>query len=427
MLNQVARPEDLRDYDVVEPRSRDLLLAEWRDDPNIVLEQAREANVPLNTYSNMRAPATPESPGSTVEWLLYNLGFRMVDTLTVPSTRGSSLPRTHVDEGDPPCPTGRLLNAYWDECYVRTLLTGYRSAASVANLTVGSVWRTRYEEGPVRSPQVDSGVNFMDLVAFARNITEETYRVSQWNNAMSEQTMQVLTEGTEPMLFELTRSSEETQLDNFRAGIEATDSYLTGSQTRASDITNAVEEIAIIHRLILSRRVAKLIHDNLPSGNTYDTAAAANRTIAGVTHQQNTLLYPHWKAFKKTFGNAYTGDTVIGNEKSITDLELMSVTGGTNLSFGSFAMVPNSNVRNLNEDDLSLAYGWIDGVSELENSELTVYQRATTAAFVSRMGMDQDEVERVAGPRRTRRWLGAQSAFAIVDPRGIRVIDYSNS
>ena len=234
--------------------------------------------------------------------------------------------------------------------------------------------------------------------------------------------MQEIAEGTEPKLFEITRADTEIAMRNYRAGIEATDEFLNDSQTRASDITNAIEEIAIGHRIALLLQVAKLLKDSVPANNTY---ASAN--VHGITHVTGQMDYPNWTVFMKEFGNAYIPNVTIGNKTAITSLELMSMTAGDqNITFGSWTMVPNTNIRSLNGDITSMDYGWIDDdtATGLTATELITFARPTTAVYVQQRGMDQDEMERVPGPRKTRRWLGTKSTFGIRDANGLRRITF---
>ena len=421
MLTRDELDESLNDVQPVIPGTRDELLHDWREDPQIIIDQTREANVPLDSFVNQRAPASPESPGSAVEYILYNEGIRMTDTFHVQSSPMRACPDTDPSKGEPE-PLARLMIAHWDEKYREALYTGKRSAASLSTQTVNSIWRPIADDAPFRQPQIAPSMDFRELLAFSRRITEDTYRVNRWKNASKEQVMQELAEGTEPKLFEITRDDNQIPMLNYRAGVEATDSFLNDPLTRTSDITNAVEEIGIGHRITLLRGAAKLIHDSRPSGNTYDASA---QTVGGVTFEAGRVDYARWTHFMTTFGSAYTGDVAIGNEQSVVALKLMSITDGDNLSLGSWSMMPNSNIRDLNGDMTNLAYGWIDGVAELVNSKLQVFQRATTLAFIERMGMDQDEMERVPGPRKTRRWLGTQSLFATLDNTGIREFDFT--
>ena len=180
MLSAEAREQE-RQREMVQPVSRNEFLAEWRSDPNAIFDRADEAQLNLDTFGNVRAPASPESPGSTWEWLLFNEGARMVDTFHAPSTRMGHLPDIDPPRGDPE-PMARAMNAYWDERYNITLYTGER-AASLSTLTVGGPWRGRYDERPIRAPQIAPGFNFMELVGLARTISEDRYRIPQWRSA----------------------------------------------------------------------------------------------------------------------------------------------------------------------------------------------------------------------------------------------------
>ena len=417
MLNH----DEARERTMVQPVSRDAFLAEWRDDPKAIFERADEAELDLHAFGSVRAPATIESPGSTWEWLLFNEGVRMADTFAVPSTRMVNLPAIDPPAGQDPEPMARAMNAYWDECYTRTVFTGQRAAQSLSTQTVGGPWRPRYDEAPIRAPQIAPGFDFMELVAFSRTISEDRYRIPQWRNRQAEQIMQEVAEGTEPKLFEITRDETEVAMRNYRAGIEATDSFLNDNQTRAMDITNAIEEIAIGHRIALLNAVCKLLNDSVPSGNVYTSG-----NVHGITHESGQMDYPNWNVFLKRFGNAYIPNTTIGNSTAITSLELMSMSAGDqNISFGNWSMVPNSNIRNLNGDFTQMNYGWVDDSSiGFTNTKLITFQRETTIVYVQRRGMDQDEMERVPGPRKTRRWLGTQSTFGLRDANGLRQINF---
>ena len=402
------------------PTTRDNVLEEWRSDPSAIIDQAREAETPLDAFLTARAGPTQESPGSSSEWLLYNSGIRMVDTFQLPSTPLAGLPNIEERATEP---VAHLMNAYWDERYNEALMSGHRAANSLAPIESNTVWRPIREESPFRQPQIAPAFDFRNILAFARRIPEDQFRLNKLTNAEGEQMMQVLAEGTEPRLFELARSKELFEMSNYRAGIEATDSFLNDPQVRASDITNAVEEIAIGHRIILLRDAAKLITDRTPSGNNTDSMG----TIAGVPHAAGKVSYAHWTDFMTKFGTAYRGDCALGNPTSITALKLMSITDGQNLSLGSWSMLPNSNVEDFNGDMMRLGYGWIDDdtATGFTPNKLWVFQKATTLGYVQRMGMDQDEIERVPGPRKVRRWLGTESLFCIIDDNGMRSFSFA--
>ena len=414
--------DDLGEHNVI-ATTRQEFLEEWKSDPQAVIDQAEEANLSLQGYAEVRSPASKESPGSPVEYLLYNEGIRTHDTLNVPCSLLGSLPKIYPDkEGGRVEPLGQLVMAYWDEEYTRTLITGVR-AADLSNLTVAGGWRPRFDETPVRSPNIAPGFNFLDVVGFSRGIREDKYRVRRWTNESDEQKMQELAEGTEPKIFEMTRSTDETSLIEYRAAVEWTDKFANDSLTRMADLTNAIQEIAIGHRIVLLEKLGTLIRESVPSDHTW---AAASNAITGYTHTAGQVTYPYWSRFLKEFGNAYIPNVTLGSIDAIQNLELMSITAGNNLTYGSWAMVPGTNFRSLNADMRQMDWGYIQGSTAFsKDTSLYTFQRATTIVFVMQLGMDQDEVERDAGPRKTRRWLGTSSAFAIQDPQGIREFDFT--
>ena len=423
-MTDEQRREKFEETKVI-PVSRSVFLEEWRSDPTAIIEKAKENDLSLGGYANVRAPASEKSPGGTMEWLLYNEGIRMVDFLGTPSSKMIYLPKIYTEKGESLDPLGQAMVAYWDQCYLRSLMTGFRTA-TLSGLTSQGGWRPLYDEAPIRSPQISAGFNFTRIVGLTRGIREDEYRVRRWANASTEQKMQKIVEGTEPEVFELTRKTKKVQLDNYRAGIEWTDEFINDPQTRAADITNAIEEIAIGHRLELLGDLGKLIVDTRTENGASYQYDVSNSTFGGYTHTANRLEYPYWTAFKDSFGDAYTPNVTIGNANAITSLKLMSITDGNNLSYGSFAMIEGSGLVDLNEDGVGMMFGRItNSGTGLTNTALYSFPSATTLAFIMNLGMTQDEIERVPGPRKTRRWLGAKSAFAILDPLGIREIEFA--
>lgn len=417
-------------YGAVMPTGRVDLLAEWKSDPQALLDRARESDMPTDGYCNARAAPTPESPGSAVDFLLYNSGVRMVDTFNVPSSKMDDLPDIIPEQGEKVEPLAQMMNAYWDEAYYRTLMTGQKAATSLAPIESNTIWRQIREERPFREPAIDPAFNFMELLAFSRRIREDQYRLNKWKNASKEQMMQELAEGTEPRLFEIERDKKVFEMTDYRAGIEATDSFLNDPQVRASDITEAVESIAIGHRIILLRKACKTIVDACPTGNVFNakTGPPANPYL-DVTYKQGRMDWPRYTLFRTKSGTAYTFDCAIGNEPSILSLDNMSISDGANITFGSWATAQGSNVRKFNGNGMSLGYGWVDKDAEtgFSDNKLWFFQKMSTLGFVQRMGMDQDELERVPGPRKVRRWLGTSSLFCDIDTNGIWQYDMSDA
>ena len=426
MLDDNARDK----RELISRISRNEMLDEWREDPERVRQEADDAELELHAYLRARAPASEQSRGrSTAEWLLFHEGFQLEDVGDIPASRIGKKQGVDIDpqKGERMNDISALLCAYWDERYNRTLLTGKRTqrAASLSTQTVGSPWRRQYDEAPQRSPEIAVGFDIMRVMAYSRTISEDKFRVPQWRNATGEQMMQNIAEGTEPRLFEITRRITEVTMENYRAGIEATDAFLNDSQTRASDITNAVEEIAEGHRIAILAQFGKLLKESVRADHTY-TPSVGDK-LGGITFATKELTYPFVRRFFKEFGTAYRPDVIIGNTNAILDLELMSMTGGDqNLSFGSWTLIPNSGIENLNGDLTRLSYGEIDAdtITGFTDWELFAFQRNRAFAFLQMRGMDQDEMERVAGRRMTRRWLGTRSAIAPLDLYALRRMVY---
>lgn len=403
------------------PVTRTRFLEEWRSDPNAVIQRANETDLTLDGYASVRSPASPESNGNAIDYLLFNEGIRMIDTINAPSSLLDDLPPLYREDnakGLSNDPLARLMAAYLDSRYLDSFIKGTR-AADLSNLVVDSYWRPTAQERPIRSPQRRPGFNFLEVCAFTRGIRGDKYKVNRLTNLTSETNMAAQAEATLGELAELGRSEHETTLVEYRKGIEWTDNFANDPTARAADLTNAVEEIGIQHRIANLGLMGKTVKDNVPSNNTY-----AAGTVAGNAHVAGKIEYPQYIHFVKLFGDAYMPNVALGTRDAITNLELMPM-GTGDVTFGNWQLIPNSNINSLNDQQSMLNYGWIsNSATGFIDTELFMLQRETSLIFVTQLGMDQNEIERDAGQRKTRRWLGTSSAFAVYDPEGMRRMTY---
>ena len=410
------------------PISREELITEWREDPIAVVEQAEECGLELEAYLNVRAPASKEHPGPVVEQLLENIGIRMKDTERgkVDSTLVSRLPQLRPDKSTP---ESMLVAAFLDQRYNDVLLDGKRALNSLTGLQSSTIWREYYEEAPIRVPQIAPAFDFRNIIGRFRRTNEDLYRINKLTNETSENRMVPTAEGARPPIVKLERSTDQIGLLNDRIGLEASDSFLKGSDVRANDIVDAVDRIALDHRIVILRRAAKLVTDKTPAANNVLANAQGNGgNVNGIAHTAGMVQYPHFLDFISSFGTAYRGNCIIGNRQSINSLKLMSLSAGQNITFGSVvSFLPNSNFVDFNADMMDLGFGWIDNDSEtgFVANKFWAFQRETTLVFVQRMGMDQDEMERDAGRQIMRRWFGTSSNFGIMDTTGMKSYDFN--
>ena len=105
----------------------------------------------------------------------------------------------------------------------------------------------------------------------------------------------------------------------------------------------------------------------------------------------------------------------------------MSITDGENLSLGSFAMLPESNIRDLNGDITDLSIGWVDkdNSTNFTVNKLWTCQRETTLGFVQRTGMDQDETVNDPELQTMQRYFSTESLFCIMDTNGMKYYDFN--
>ena len=425
MENQgvVNQPSKLVRPAYFEPISRDALLAKWRESPRNFVDKAMDLGVSAKAYAERLSPATQDSPGSATEFLLYNEGVAFFDDEWQRATLVKNVPDLVPDLSNKRRdPIVDLVEGLFDEKYHTAKMTGVTTRATgnyQTNLTVGSTWRPRTDDMIRRSPNIAVHFDFRELVAFSEGTNDDIYRTNQWNNPSGEQMMQAYARGTAPKLFEIKRSDNENELIEYRAGIEATVSFLTGNEARMLDWLNAIEEIGIGHRLMLLRLAAKIANDS--KVGTYSTSG---RTVGTITAEAGKLQFPFWSQFLKEFGTAYNPNIAIGNKKSITDFEMMSFTDGQNLTLGSVTNMPGSRYVSLNTSNDNFNFGWVDNVTELADNQLTVFDRNRALGHVYRLNYNQDATVTDEELRKVRRYVGTQEGIVLLDKYAIRQMSY---
>ena len=403
--------------DRVMPTTRGKLLEEWESDPKAIIDRARDSKLPLDSFLNAYSPPSRVSPAGATEWLLFNNDIRTVDTPYQKSSLVTDIPSAWERGSDP---KAALLSAHWDEKFFNAVMTGERTVNALAPMASNTVWNPIVNEQPYVLPRLAPPFRLTDILGMSRRISDPTYRLNKITTKSSEMQMLDSAESTLPQFYELGREFEDFKMRTKRLAVEATYEYLSGP-VRVTDITRSIEGVGILYQDALLREGIRLIVSKTTSGTT------AGGTFAGIKHVQGKVSFGHWKKHLTSFGTAYRCNLVLGNPDSITKFWLMSITDGENLSLGSFAMLPETNIRDLNGDITDLAVGWVDkdNTTNFTVNKLWTCQRETTLGFVQGTNLDQDETVRDPELRTVQRYFSTGNLFCILDENGMKYYDFN--
>ena len=421
MLQPIQEPR----YGDVRTIPIDQLVEEWKSDAPGILDQARQVNLQLNEFLNLRAAKDPEDPRSLCpvpHLILENVGIRVESSAPGrdDTTRIGDLPDIGGESQDP---LSELYTAYLDDVYREVLLSGRRALTALTSLQAGSQLRPYYDEMPIRYPEIAPDFDFRNVVARIRSTREDVYRINRLDNEAADNMMKVEAEGAEGKIVKLIRSSDEIQLLLYRLGYEISDSFRHSAGASAEDVRDGVVRIAIGQRILNLYRMGVVIRTGTPTATANNVEASAQGTIGGVAHTAGEIKYPLFLDFTSSFGPAYQCNVVIGNRQSVNTLRTMSLSGPDNVTFGSvISLLPNANFVDLNGGMMNMSFGHIDNDDQtgFTGSKLWCFDRDTTLVFVQRPAMDQDELQRDAGRMTTRRWFGTSSNFGILDNTGMK-------
>ena len=422
-----------------ERMDRNALITKW-DDPGFrgdVLDMSDDKSDEAFTVADIlenHSPASPESPSSAVDYLLYNRGFNLYDNGFQVSARMKNFGpwnQREFNKRDKDNSDLVLVDAHLDSAYWKSLITGqrtkdigvlesiYKNLNQIGGIMHGNVLNPIRESPFIRAKLFGPSIDFRRIVGDIEFITEESYKLNKDNNADDEKKMEDYPEGVVPKIMTLEYSDESLTFTKFRGGVRATYDYLNSSQTRVGRIRNAIEEIAIYHRIALFEMVVKAIK--------------AGRVRAGSSNIESLsteLNWSVWRDFVKGFGSFYSPDVMLCRTADSTVWEGMSVsTGVGTIPVGQLAATTNfgQSPYVLNNTPMIPEYGWYDDlpddVTGLQTEHYLVFDRDRSSIIIFQRGSDQDETEREAGPQIVTRYLSTKAGAYCPDVNGVKELD----
>lgn len=413
---------------------RDELFKKWSD-PGWRKEKLEQAEVksdqrqPLANILEDASPANKDNPSTAVDFLLYNRGFNLYDTQISLSSRMKEFGKwkeEKIDLSKDENSDIALLNAHLDQSYFTAVITGqrtkslgimesmYKNLNQLGGILPGNVLNPIRETPFMRAKLFGPAIDFRRIVGEIEFITEETYKLNKDDNEEGERKMETYPEGVVPKLISLDYSDDTLTFQKYRTGLQASYDYLNSSQTRVGRIRNAVEEIAIYHRIALFELITKTIKDALLPGTDYRVDKSASGKVS----------WTIWRDFVKLFGPMYSPDIMLCKTEESTEWETMSIpTASGSIPVGQLASVTNfgDNPYVLNNVPMIPEYGWYDGQGAgLEDNKFLTFDRDRSSVVVFQRGGDQDETERSPGPQVVTRYLSTKAGAHCPDPNGIR-------
>lgn len=421
-----------------ERMDRDTLLTKWND-PGFrgdVLDMSDDRSDEAFGVSDIlenHSPASPTSPSSAVDYLLYNKGFNLYDNGFQVSARMKNFGpwnQREFNKRDPENSNLVLVDAHLDSSYWRTLITGqrtkdigvlesiYKNLNQIGGIMQGNVLNPIRETPFIRAKLFGAAIDFRRIVGDIEFITEESYKLNKDNNVEDERKMETYPEGVVPKIMTLEYSDESLTFTKFRGGVRATYDYLNSNQTRVARIRNAIEEIAIYHRIALFEMVVKAIK--------------AGRVRAGSNNliDKSELNWTIWRDFIKGFGSFYSPDIMLCRTAESTVWEGMQVpTSQGTIPVGQLAATTGfgQSPYVLNNVPMVPEYGWYDDLPNteegLETGKYLVFDRDRSSIIIFQRGSDQDETEREAGPQIVTRYLSTKAGAYCPDVNGVKELD----
>lgn len=292
-----------------------------------------------------------------------------------------------------------------------------RALYASADQPAGSPLRPFVDAPDLRYQQIQPAIPLAELVAATTPIDGDAYRAVYLTDDTSQEHMVRVAEGTEVPRVKLTAGVNTTRLRKYGRTLE-----LTYEQIRRMRIDLVAIHIARLAVLAESDKVATVI-DVLVNGdgnaNTSGTVYGLTSLDAAATGQRLTL--PAWLSFKLKFLNPYSPTTLLAQEGSILQTQLLN-TGTANIplvniqmgsSFGGFRQINPT----LSDD---VAYGVTPAAP---TSKLLVFDKRFAVERVTEIGANITETERFITRQTEAIVMTEVEGFSVFDAHAVKVLD----
>jgi hypothetical protein len=254
---------------------------------------------------------------------------------------------------------------------------------------VGSILRPHDDAAGIRQPLYAPQVPLSTFVATETAIQGTTYRAAYLDDSAFDGASYVrLTEAGEIPMASVQTAQEESRLHKHGRGIEW--SYEAMREARLDKVALFIAELALrVEEQKVAHVVNLLINGDGNSGTAAEVIDSEDLDATATT----SLTLKAYLRFKKRFRAPYRADIILGDEETITELELLPV--GTN-SMPLIAINDNSAIgalRPLSENQLGTGVGY--GVVEtVPDKHLLAIDSRFALERISQIGSRVQESER---------------------------------
>jgi len=292
-----------------------------------------------------------------------------------------------------------------------------RALYASADQAPGSPLRPFVDAAGVRYQQIQPAIPLDELVAATTPIDGDAYRAVYLNDDTTQEHMVRVAEGTEVPRVKLTAGTHTTRLRKYGRSLE-----MTYEQMRRMRIDLVAIHIARLAVLAESDKVAQVI-DTLVNGDGNSGTSATPYSLSALDALATIgkLSLPGWLSFKLKFLNPYSPTTLLAQEGSILQTQLLN-TGTANIplvniqagsSFGGFRQINPT----LSDD---VAYGVTPAAPA---GKLLVFDKRFAIERVTEIGANITETERFVTRQTQAIVMTEVEGYNVFDPHAVKLLD----
>jgi hypothetical protein len=318
-------------------------------------------------------------------------------------------------------PAGRAL---FPEFFVRewrsvTFATPQERAILLSSdAVVGDADRPWLDAGPFWNNQFAPAIPLAELVARTTAITGEDYRSIYMTYDAEALRLFRIGESAEIPMANLATSERNIRLKKYGRGLRAT--YEQIRRTRVDTLGWWVRWMALQSEVDkVSAALDVLVAGD---GNAGTGATESNLLTLDPTATPNELTMLGWLKWRMLFTQPYAMTTVLGRVDEIVQLMQLNL-GTANIPLANFnlAGVGNS-LTPINATADGIRYGWTE---EAPDGKLVGFDARFALEHITEIGSEISETEKFITNQTEVITFTENSAFAIIDPAAVRVLDFS--
>ena len=255
-------------------------------------------------------------------------------------------------------------------------------------------------------------VDYRRIVGKMRSTRRDVVRQPKYTNA--NEAMQPTPELVEPKYLDISYEATIHKFTSIGIAIRASYEFLNGGGDRLDVIRDAVDRVAVSHRIHLFEQIVKAIGAARPSANVFPSTATA-------------LDADNWLSFQKKFNEGYRMDILLADPDAITNFQKL-IAGSTDTTMNYMNLIASGMFgagnmpMSLNEMPIVPQYAWYDkltGAQELPTGKYLAFDRMRSSCINFQRGNDQDEMKQDPATRSVSRYLNTNYVIYVPEPNGI--------